>query len=121
MTNLGVTVGANVQDPGAKVGGGAVHTKKKDDPARVHEAAQQFESFMIAQMLKSMRESEETGLGAGGDAAGASTLGLADEAFAKALGEAGGFGLARMVEGGLERTSTKGVPSQKPGAQKLSE
>ena len=53
--NVSGVVGANMQDPGAKVGGGTIHTKKKDDPARVHEAAQQFESFLIAQMLKSMR------------------------------------------------------------------
>jgi Rod binding domain-containing protein len=105
-----------MEDPGAKAGGGAVHTKKKDDPARVHEAAQQFESFMIAQMLKSMRENEESGLGTGGDAAGASALSLGDEAFAKALGESGGFGLARMIESGLEQASSKHA-----GAQKLKE
>ena len=109
----GVDVASNMRDPGARVSGGTVQTKKKDDPARVHEAAQQFESFMIAQMLKSMRENEGTGFGTGGDSAGASALSLGDEAFAKALGESGGFGLARMVESGLEQASSKHGASQK--------
>ena len=91
---------------------GANH--KKDDPKRLHDAAQQFESLMIAQMLKSVRESREDSLGSG-DSSNTSVLGMADEAFAKALGESGGLGLAHMVEASVARPeSSAGLPDLHP-------
>jgi Rod binding domain-containing protein len=98
----------------------AGHSKnlKVEDPKKVHEAAQQFESLMIGQMLKSIRENGDSWLGTGDDAAGSSALELAEEELAKSLSAAGGLGLARMVEAGL----THHAPHPKPvPAQKVSE
>ena len=85
-------------------------TAKQDDPKRVHEAAQQFESFLIAQMLKSERESGGSWLGTGDDEAGGTAVEMAEQEFAQALGKQGGLGLARLVEAGLNRTAPKNSP-----------
>jgi Rod binding domain-containing protein len=78
----------------------------RDDPKRVADAARQFESLMIAQLLKSMRESGEGGwLGTGEDQAGAHAMELAEEQMAQTLAQQGGFGLARMVVAGLRKES----------------
>jgi len=78
----------------------------RDDPKRVADAAGQFESLMIGQLLKSMRESGEGGwLGTGDDQAGAQAMELAEEQMAQALARSGGFGLARLVVSGLKKES----------------
>src|SRR5271157_5036622 len=78
----------------------------RDDPKRVADAARQFESLMIGQLLKSMRESGEGGwLGTGDDQAGAQAMELAEEQVAQALAQQGGFGLARLVVAGLKKES----------------
>ena len=53
------------------------------DPQKVREAAQQFESLLISQMLKSMRESGNSWLGTDGDSASESAVGMAEEELAK--------------------------------------
>ncbi|HVP46993.1 MAG TPA: hypothetical protein VMT32_10440 [Bryobacteraceae bacterium] len=81
-------------------------TKAPDDPQRVADAAKQFESLLIAQLLKSMRESGEGGwLGTGEDQAGAHAMELAEEQMAQALAQQGGLGLARLVVAGLRKAS----------------
>lgn len=97
----------------------------RDDPRRVADAARQFESLMMAQLLKSMRESGEGGwLGTGDDQAGERAMELAEEQMAQALAQQGGLGLARLVVSGLKkeaqppvevRSAPKGVtgPAQK--------
>lgn len=92
----------------------AIHTgmtHKVDDPKRVHEAAQQFESFLIAQMLKTERETGGSWLGTGDDAPGGTAVEMAEQEFAQALGKQGGLGLARLVEAGLNRASAAVKPS----------
>jgi Rod binding domain-containing protein len=76
----------------------------KDSPAKVKDAARQFESLMIAQMLKSMRDSEGGWLGTGGDESSSSAMEYAQESFAQALSARGGLGLASIVEKGFEKT-----------------
>lgn len=73
------------------------HGKTKD-------AAKQFESLLIAQMLKSMREGGSGWLGSGEDQAMDSAMAMAEEHFASALSAGGGFGLAASVQSGLEAT-----------------
>jgi Rod binding domain-containing protein len=90
---------------------------KKNSPERIHDAAQQFESLMIAQMLKSIREGGDSWMGTGDDAAGSTAVEMAEEQLAKSLSQNGGLGLARMVEAGL----TKSAANPKPGVQKLKE
>ena len=65
-------------------------------------AAGQFESLLIAQMLKSMRESESGWLGTGDDSASDSAMAMAEEHFASAISAAGGLGLAKIVNSGLK-------------------
>jgi Rod binding domain-containing protein len=71
-------------------------------PKKIADAAGQFETLMIAQMLKSMREEGGGWLGTGDDAAGASAMSMAEEHLASALTAGGGLGLAHMVEAGLK-------------------
>jgi Rod binding domain-containing protein len=85
--------------------GSAVVTGPK--PSRTTEAAQQFESLLLAEMLKSAHESASN-LG-GSDLEGedddseASTmLDVADQQFAQMLAKNGGIGLTRLITKGLE-------------------
>jgi Rod binding domain-containing protein len=82
---------------------------KRNDPARVKDAACQFESLLIGQMMKSMRESSTGWLSDGDeDQAGSTATDMAEEQFANALARQGGLGLARMVVSGLEKGSSSG-------------
>lgn len=74
-----------------------------DDPARIKDAARQFESLLIGQMLKSMTDSEGGWLGTGDDQSSASAMEYAQEIFAQSLSANGGLGLATLVEDGLKR------------------
>ena len=90
---------------------------RRDDPKRVADAARQFESLMIGQLLKSMRESGEGGwLGTGEDQAGAQAMELAEEQMAQALAQQGGFGLARLVVTGLKKESNPQSDANSPAA-----
>ena len=74
----------------------------QDDPAKIHDAASQFEALLLAEMLKSVREASGEGwLGAGGDEAGGMMLEVAQEHLAQVLAAQGGLGIARLVEEGL--------------------
>ena len=84
----------------------AVKSNKEADPKRVLDAARQFESLLLSQMLRSMRESGSQGwMGTGEDQTGASAMELAEEQFAQALSASGGLGLARMVEASLNQAA----------------
>ena len=67
---------------------------KKD----LHEAASEFESLLIGQMLKSARADTQGWFGTGEDQTSASLIDMAEEQVARALAQAGGLGLARLVE-----------------------
>jgi peptidoglycan hydrolase FlgJ len=88
--------------------------QRADDPARIVDAAKQFESLLIGQLLKSMRASGEGGwLGTSGDQAGGQIMELAQEQLAQALAEQGGRGLRRVVVDGLKREAkAAGAPPQ---------
>jgi len=80
----------------------------KTSPAELLDAARQFESLLLSELLKSVREASGSGwLGTGEDAAGDSAMGLAQEQFAQALAQGGGLGLSKLIAGGLERTNPK--------------
>jgi Rod binding domain-containing protein len=75
-----------------------------DDPDRIHHAAQQFESLMISQIMKSAHDESEGWLGTGDDQAGSSAMAIAEEQFAQALSNRGGLGLANLIEKGLTKS-----------------
>ena len=77
----------------------AAHTDDRD-PARVHDAAQQFESLLLGQMLRSVRESGAGWLGEE-DNAGESATDMAEQQFATVMAQQGGLGLADLITRGL--------------------
>jgi len=77
----------------------------RDDPARVLDAAKQFEGLLIAQMMKSMHDSEGGWLGTGGDESSSSAMEYGQELFAQAMAAGGGLGLASLVAAGLKKPS----------------
>lgn len=94
----------------------------RDETARLRDAACQFESLLIAQMLKTMRESGSGWLGTSetDDQAGATATELAEEQFAQAMARQGGLGLARLVVAGVAsdvtRTKASPAPARIPAA-----
>jgi len=75
----------------------------KDTPEKIGKAAKDFEALLVAQMLKSARES---GGGITGDAeeqdeTNSTLLELGEQQLAQALSNSGGLGIAKMVVAGL--------------------
>lgn len=82
----------------------------KDTPAKIRRAATDFEALLLAQMLKSARESLGGGLTAddAGDSAENSTMiELGEQQFAQALSSSGGLGIAKMVVAGLAKNANR--------------
>ncbi len=68
-----------------------------DDPAKVRDAAKQFEALMIAQLLRSVRESGTGWLGGGSSSDSDCATEFAEQQFAQSMAAAGGLGLAGMI------------------------
>ena len=76
----------------------------REDPAKLDDAARQFEALLISGMLKSARESGGEGfMGSGTDGASDTALSMADEQLAQAMASRGGLGLAKLIS---ERLAT---------------
>jgi peptidoglycan hydrolase FlgJ len=74
-------------------------TQPEKTGSKIHDAAQQFESLMIGEMLKAVRESSSDGwLGSGDSDSDDSALSMAETQLASAISRAGGLGLAGMIE-----------------------
>jgi Rod binding domain-containing protein len=69
---------------------------------KTNSAADQFESLLIAQMLKSSREEGSGWLDSGSDKTADAAIGFGEEQLAAALSAAGGLGLAKIVKSGLK-------------------
>ena len=76
-----------------------------DSPAKVRDAAQQFESLLIGQILKSVRESGGGWMGSGGDSSSDCATEFAEQHLAQVLAKQGGLGLADLIERGLKQSS----------------
>ena len=99
MSETGIS---HVLPPAA--GGAAGNTARKpDDPAKIRDAAQQFEALLLGQILRSMRESGKGWLGSGEDASGDCATEFAEQQFASVLAKQGGLGLANLIAAGLTR------------------
>ena len=77
----------------------------KDDPAKIADAAKQFEALLIGQMMKSINDSEGGWLGTGDDESSQSAMQYGTEVFAQAMAQNGGLGLADLIAKGLQRPS----------------
>jgi Rod binding domain-containing protein len=71
-----------------------------DDPAKVRDAARQFEALLLTQILRAARGSGSW-TGSGPDGAGDCATEYAEEQFAAALASSGGLGLADLISSGL--------------------
>ena len=68
-------------------------------------AARDFESLLLGQMLRSVREEGSGWLGTGDDDASAAAFGLGEDQLARALTKAGGIGLSKVIAAGLAAKS----------------
>ncbi len=89
-----------------------------DDPETLRKVAAEFESLLVAQMLRAMRESSAAGwLGTGDDEAGTTMVEVAEEQFARALAAQGGLGLADLIVAGLRKANAAPVKKTPPGGR----
>ena len=76
---------------------------KTDSPAKVHDAARQFEALLLGQILETVRQGGGW-LGSGEDSASGCASGLAEQQLALMLAKQGGLGLSALIEKGLQRS-----------------
>lgn len=74
---------------------------KRDSPAKIRDAAQQFEGLLLGQILEAARQSSGW-LGSGADSSSDCAMSFADQQFAAIMAKNGGFGLANLIAQGLE-------------------
>lgn len=95
--------------------GGTTLPAKPDSPAKIRDAAAQFEALLLGQLLKSMHGDGSGGwLGTGEDQASTAMLEIADEHLARVLAAQGGLGLANLVVEGLEPKPSAAVSLLNP-------
>jgi Rod binding domain-containing protein len=88
-------------------------------PSKLHDAAQQFETLIIGEMLRAERESASEAAGSGGvlgtgeDSGSDSAMDLAEGQLSHALAAGGGLGLAKMIERTLSHADNT---SRSPGS-----
>ena len=80
----------------------AASALQSGDAAKIRDAAQQFESLLIGQMLRSIREGGGNWLSSGDDSAGDCATDFAEQQFATLLSRQGGLGLATLLAQGLQ-------------------
>lgn len=79
-----------------------------DNPSKIHDAATQFESLLIGELLKTAHEAGGSGwLGTDDDDAGQTGIGFAEQQFSQMLASSGGLGLAPLIEAGLKTQAAK--------------
>jgi Rod binding domain-containing protein len=76
---------------------------KSDDAARVRDAARQFETLLIGQILHSAHSDGTNWLGAAEDSASDCATDYAEQQLAAVMAQAGGLGLSRLIEQGLQK------------------
>src|ERR1039457_4125658 len=74
-----------------------------DSPAKIKDAAQQFEALLLAQILHSAHESAGGWLGWGGDSSSDSIGDFAEQQLAAVPAKNARLGLAKLIAQGLER------------------
>ena len=72
----------------------------RNDPAKLKDAAQQFEALLLGQILRNVREAAGS---ENGDEAATCATEFAEQQFALVLARQGGLGLAALIARGLER------------------
>jgi Rod binding domain-containing protein len=76
--------------------------------AKIGRAASDFEAILIAQMLRSARESSASDSDKDdGAESNSSLMDLSEQQFAQALANSGGLGVAKMVIAGLSKDANR--------------
>lgn len=76
-------------------------------PRSVAQVGQQFESLLIAELLRAAHDEGGSWLGSGEDGASSSAMSVAEESLAQALASQGGFGIGDLVTQSLTATQEK--------------
>jgi Rod binding domain-containing protein len=84
------------------------------DPKSVHRVAQEFESLLISQLLKSMKQGA---LGEEDSGSNESVMQYAQESMARVLSQNGGIGMASVIERGLTQKSSETPTSAPPSSR----
>jgi len=71
-------------------------------PGKTKEAAQQFEALLIGELLRSAHSKDSGWLGQSDSSSDCAT-GYAEEQLAAVMAQRGGFGLAELIQKGLDR------------------
>lgn len=75
-----------------------------DTPAEIKKAATQFEALLIGEVLKTAREADGSGwMGTDEEEAGSTLSEMSEQQISQSLAAGGGFGLAKMISGGLTK------------------
>jgi Rod binding domain-containing protein len=83
-----------------------ISTKPTDTPAKIKDAAEQFEGLLIGQLLKTSREAGSSGwMGTGDDQAGQIGMEMAEQSLARSMSSHGGLGLSALIAKGLQKNS----------------
>ena len=97
-----------MQTPAITLSASANSSIQSPAPKTTEEAARQFESLLIAQMLKSARESGwKSDDSQDADSETSTMLDLSEQQFAQMLAQKGGLNLSRMIVNGLDRGTRK--------------
>ena len=84
--------------------GAALPPDKK--PAKLAEAARQFEALMIGELLKSADGDKAGWVGDDADNASETAMGMAQTQLAQAIASRGGFGLASTIERAMTKPAS---------------
>lgn len=76
---------------------------KENDPAKIRDAAQQFESLLLGQLLEGASHGGGW-LGSGEDSSSGCANGFAQQQLAVMMAKQGGLGLAKLITTGLEKS-----------------
>jgi Rod binding domain-containing protein len=96
-------------------------TSQSNGSSRLHKAAQDFESLLIGEMLKSAREEGTDGwLGSGEGTGDDSAMDMAESQLANALSSGGGIGLAKTIERAMDKASVQNNAETQPAGSAVS-
>lgn len=114
---MNITPAGTAGLPSGPSAGAGSPAASPDSPAKIHDAANQFEALMIGQILKGAQSEGAGWLGNNQDPASATAVDFANEYLARSLAARGGLGLSRMIGKSLERavsSSNRATPVQAP-------
>ena len=75
---------------------------KTDTPAKIRDAAQQFESLLLGEILRTVRQSGGGWLGGGDSSSSDVATEYAEQQFAVTMAKQGGLGLSALIAAGLK-------------------